>query len=101
MSTTAPRTGSAHYDDENLNYADYWTSRTYEHQAEVMAVRRLLRGHAFEHAADIGGGYGRLSVVLADYARRVTLVDPPAAAQPGGLRPGRAPADQHARDERG
>ncbi len=76
MSTTAPRTGSAHYDDENLNYADYWTSRTYEHQAEVMAVRRLLRGHAFEHAADIGGGYGRLSVVLADYARRVTLVDP-------------------------
>jgi SAM-dependent methyltransferase len=65
----------AYYDDDNLNYADYWTGRDYEHAAEVMAIRRLLTGLSLEHAVDVGGGYGRLSVVLADYARRVTLVD--------------------------
>ena len=76
MSTTVARPEPAHYDDNGLNYVEYWTSRTYEHHAEVMAVRRLLDGYSFEHAVDIGGGYGRLSVVLADYARKVTLVDP-------------------------
>jgi ubiquinone/menaquinone biosynthesis C-methylase UbiE len=65
----------AYYDDQNLNYQEYWTGRTYEHRAEVMAIRRLLRGQRFEHAVDIGGGYGRISVVLSDYASRVTLVD--------------------------
>jgi SAM-dependent methyltransferase len=75
MTSTAARDKHAYYDDDNLNYADYWTGRSYEHEAEVMAVRRLLDGRTFEHAVDVGGGYGRLSVVLCDYARRVTLVD--------------------------
>jgi SAM-dependent methyltransferase len=75
MTSTAARSRPAYYDDQDLNYQDYWTSRDYEHDAEVMAVRRLLRGRTFEHAVDIGGGYGRLSVVLADFAGRVTLAD--------------------------
>ncbi len=75
MTSTAARDKHAYYDDENLNYADYWADRGYEHAAEVMAVRRLLTGHTFEHAVDVGGGYGRLSIVLSDYASRVTLVD--------------------------
>lgn len=75
MTSTVARRRPAHYDDQDLNYQDYWTSRNYEHDAEVMAVRRLLRGRTFEHAVDIGGGYGRLSVVLSDFAGRVTLVD--------------------------
>ena len=75
MTGTAAQRKNAFYDDENLNYADYWTGRGYEHAAEVMAIRRLLAGHTFQHAVDVGGGYGRLSIVLADYARRVTLVD--------------------------
>src|SRR6266436_495049 len=74
--TGTPTRGRAYYDDDKLNYADYWTGRDYEHAAEVMAIRRLLAGLRFEHAVDVGGGYGRLSVVLAEYARRVTLVDP-------------------------
>jgi SAM-dependent methyltransferase len=74
MTGTTTR-GRAYYDDDNLNYADYWTGRDYEHAAEVMAIRRLLTGLRFDHAVDVGGGYGRLSVVLADYARKVTLVD--------------------------
>jgi SAM-dependent methyltransferase len=75
MTSTMARIRPAYYDDQNLNYQDYWTSRNYEHEAEVMAVRRLLRGRTFERAVDVGGGYGRLSVVLADFAGQVTLVD--------------------------
>ncbi len=55
---------------------DYWRARRYEHRAEVMALSRLLRDRRFGHAIDVGGGYGRLTVVLPDYSDRVTLVDP-------------------------
>lgn len=76
MSTTVMQPDHAHYDDDGPDYAAYWATRAYEHDAEVMAVRRLLAGRRFQHAVDVGGGYGRLSLVLADYAARVTLVDP-------------------------
>jgi ubiquinone/menaquinone biosynthesis C-methylase UbiE len=62
--------------DRDVDYLDYWTARSYEHRAEVMALGRLLHGRRFGHAVDVGGGYGRLSVVLRDYADRVTLADP-------------------------
>jgi ubiquinone/menaquinone biosynthesis C-methylase UbiE len=64
------------YNDPLFNYAQYWTGRDYEHQAELLALRRLLSGNRYQHAADIGGGFGRLSVVLTEYADQVTLVDP-------------------------
>lgn len=64
-----------YYDDPDFNYARWWLGRGYEHQAEVMAIRRLLHGRRFGHAVDVAGGYGRLSVVVADYADKVTLVD--------------------------
>lgn len=65
----------AFYDDEGFNYLNFWSGRAYEHEAEVMAIRRLLSGRRFGEAADIGGGYGRLSVVLSEFADKVTLVD--------------------------
>jgi ubiquinone/menaquinone biosynthesis C-methylase UbiE len=65
----------AFYDDEAFDYRRYWSSRNYEHKAEVLAIRRLLKGRHFGEAADIGGGYGRLSVVLAEFSNKVTLVD--------------------------
>jgi SAM-dependent methyltransferase len=64
------------YDDPLFNYAQFWTGRDYEHQAEVAALHRLLGDRRYRHAADIGGGYGRLSAVLTSYADRVTLADP-------------------------
>jgi SAM-dependent methyltransferase len=64
------------YNDPTFDYSQFWSGRDYEHHAEVIAIRRLLRGRRFGHAVDIGGGYGRLSVVLAGYSDRVTLVDP-------------------------
>lgn len=62
--------------DTDVDYLSYWTARNYEHRAEVMALSRLLQGRRFGHAVDVGGGYGRLSVVLRDYADQVTLTDP-------------------------
>jgi ubiquinone/menaquinone biosynthesis C-methylase UbiE len=64
------------YDDPSYNYQDYWHGREYEHAAEEMAIKRLLRGHHFEHAVDVGGGYGRLSKYLTNFAKKVTLAEP-------------------------
>jgi len=64
------------YNDPNHNYLHYWDGRDYEHAAEEMAIRRLLKGKHFKSAADIGGGYGRLCVFLEKYADKVTLAEP-------------------------
>jgi ubiquinone/menaquinone biosynthesis C-methylase UbiE len=64
------------YDDPSYNYREYWKGRGYEHAAEEMAVHRLLQGKHFKHAVDVGGGYGRLCVLLEGYADKVTLAEP-------------------------
>lgn len=64
------------YNDPKHNYKDYWQGRDYEHDSEEIAIRRLLKGKKFRHAADIGGGYGRLCILLKEYARKVTLAEP-------------------------
>ncbi|RTK93748.1 class I SAM-dependent methyltransferase [Candidatus Saccharibacteria bacterium] len=64
------------YDDPSFNYLNYWDGRDYENAAEQIALKRLLKGMRFKHAADIGGGYGRLCVFLKDYASKVTLAEP-------------------------
>jgi SAM-dependent methyltransferase len=66
---------SDYYDDPTFNYASWWVGREYEHRSEVIAIRKLLAGLRFGHAVDVGGGFGRLSVVLADFADAVTLTD--------------------------
>lgn len=64
------------YNDPKHNYLKYWDGRDYEHDAEVLALDRMLRGKHFKHAVDVGGGYGRLSAVLTKYADKVTLAEP-------------------------
>lgn len=64
------------YNDPKHNYLHYWEGRDYENQAEVIAIKRLLKDRHFAHAVDIGGGYGRLSVLLSEYADKVTLAEP-------------------------
>ncbi len=64
------------YNDPSHNYLHYWDGRDYENAAEVMALKRLLKGQSFRHAVDIGGGYGRLCILLSDYASKVTLAEP-------------------------
>lgn len=64
------------YNDPKHNYLHYWDGRDYEHEAEVVALDKLLRKKHFKHAVDVGGGYGRLSAVLTQYADKVTLAEP-------------------------
>jgi ubiquinone/menaquinone biosynthesis C-methylase UbiE len=64
------------YDEGGYNYLKYWDGRDYEHAAEEMAIKRLLKGKHFKTAADIGGGYGRLCVFLENFADKVTLAEP-------------------------
>jgi len=64
------------YDDPKHNYLHYWDHRAYEHASEEIAIKRLLKGKHFKHAVDVGGGYGRLCVLLENYADKVTLAEP-------------------------
>ncbi len=64
------------YNDPKHNYLEYWDGRDYEHESEELAITRLLNGKHFRHAADIGGGYGRLCLLLEEYADKVTLAEP-------------------------
>jgi ubiquinone/menaquinone biosynthesis C-methylase UbiE len=64
------------YNDPSHNYLHYWDGRDYENAAEQTAIMRLLKGKHFRHAVDIGGGYGRLCLLLERYADKVTLAEP-------------------------
>lgn len=74
-STTAKKKADQ-YNDPKHNYLHYWDGRDYEHAAEELALKRLLKNKRFRHAVDIGGGYGRLCVFLKQYADKVTLAEP-------------------------
>jgi ubiquinone/menaquinone biosynthesis C-methylase UbiE len=64
------------YNDPKHNYLRYWDGRDYEQAAEEIMINRMLMGKRFKHAIDVGGGYGRLSVVLTQFADKVTLAEP-------------------------
>lgn len=64
------------YNDPSHNYLYYWNGRDYEHASEEIAIKRLIKGKNFKHAADVGGGYGRLCLLLESYADKVTLAEP-------------------------
>lgn len=71
-----PKKRADQYNDPSHNYLRYWDGREYEHAAEELAIRRLLRGKHFKTAVDVGGGYGRLCLLLENYASKVTLAEP-------------------------
>lgn len=64
------------YNDDEHNYLRYWQGRDYENAAEEMAIKRLLEDRHFGLAVDVGGGYGRLALLLENYADKVVLTDP-------------------------
>lgn len=75
-STKASKKVANQYDNDDYNYLKYWTGRDYEHAAEEMAIKKFIKGKKFKHAVDIGGGYGRLCVLLKRYSEKVTLAEP-------------------------
>lgn len=62
--------------ERGYDYTQYWNDRDYENAAERIAIRRLLGTRRFRNAADIGGGFGRLCLLLAEYSDKVTLAEP-------------------------
>ena len=76
MSNKQAKKRADQYDDGNYNYLNYWQGRDYENLSEEIAIKRLLKDRRFKHAADIGGGYGRLCLLLEKYADTVTLAEP-------------------------
>lgn len=71
-----PKKRADQYNDPSHNYMKYWEGREYENAAEEMAIKRLLDGKHFKTAVDVGGGYGRLCLLLENYADKVTLAEP-------------------------
>lgn len=71
-----PKKRADQYNDPSHNYLKYWEGRDYENEAEEMAIKRLLKGKRFRHAVDVGGGFGRLCVLLEKYSDKVTLAEP-------------------------
>lgn len=75
-SSTSKKANQDKYNDPSFNYLHYWDERQYEHASEEIAIRRLLRNRRFKNAVDIGGGYGRLCLLLEQFADKVTLAEP-------------------------
>lgn len=68
----------AEYDLSKYDYEQYWKQgRDYEHESDMLALRKLLRGETGDWYIDLGGSYGRtvsayrskfLHCVLSDYS---------------------------------
>lgn len=79
MSDETPGKKVANQYERGYDYTKYWDNRDYENAAEHIAIRRLLKGHHYGSAADIGGGFGRLCILLRTFADKVTLAEPAAS----------------------
>lgn len=79
MTDDKPSKKVANQYERNYDYTKYWDNRDYENAAEHIAIRRLLKGHRYAKAADIGGGFGRLCLLLRTFADQVTLAEPAAS----------------------
>lgn len=59
------------------DYTKFWEGREYEDQAERLALEKFLnKVIKRDRFIDVGGGYGRLCVILCKYFKRGVLVDP-------------------------
>ena len=79
-SVPASKKKADQYNDPSHNYLEYWDGRDYENASEHIAIKRLLKGRHFGTAVDIGGGYGRLCLLLENYADKVLSTRSPACA---------------------
>ncbi|MEK7090898.1 MAG: class I SAM-dependent methyltransferase [Patescibacteria group bacterium] len=70
------KSNNNYYNDPEFSYLNYWQGREYEHAAEDIAIRRLLKKRHFSSGIDIGGGYGRLAPTFLKFIDQLTLVEP-------------------------
>jgi ubiquinone/menaquinone biosynthesis C-methylase UbiE len=76
MSQQNQKSQADQYNDPNFDYTQYWVGREYENASEEIAIKRFLRHKHFKNAVDVGGGYGRLCLLLRTFSDHVTLVEP-------------------------
>lgn len=68
---------SAAYD--SYDYSAYWEGRNYEHNSEVIALKKLLdKIPKIRTIIEVGGGFGRLAPAYAYRAKRVIFSEPSA-----------------------
>ncbi len=66
-----------YYDDPQYNYFDYWQKRSYEDQAEKIALTKFLAPLSkLTTIVDLGGGFGRLAPVYLKKGKKCILIDP-------------------------
>lgn len=67
----------ADYDTYDYDYSTYWSKRKYEHEAESLVLKKLLKNEKGKWFLDVGGSFGRLTdsyykkyskSVIADYS---------------------------------
>ena len=62
---------------DSYDYPKYWQDRSYEHNAEVVALNHFFSViKKKENLVDIGCGHGRLCQEYMDVFKKITLVDP-------------------------
>ncbi len=69
----------ANYELNDYRYQEFWKGRQYEHESEVLLLKKLLKKHipdlADRQIMDLGGAYGRLSFLYEKDAKGVILAD--------------------------
>jgi ubiquinone/menaquinone biosynthesis C-methylase UbiE len=64
---------------DSYDYPNYWKNRDYEHQSEVLAIKKLLtKIPELNKILEIGAGFGRLLTTYKFRAKKVFLTDPSA-----------------------
>ena len=49
----------ADYDTYDYDYSTYWSKRKYEHEAESLVLKKLLKNEKGGWFLDVGGSFGR------------------------------------------
>lgn len=65
----------ADYDRYDYHYEKYWEKRKYEHEAELLTLRKLFKNVQGKRIIDIGGSYGRLTLSYVESFEEVVILD--------------------------
>jgi ubiquinone/menaquinone biosynthesis C-methylase UbiE len=69
----------ANYELNDYKYCGFWEGRRYEHESEVMLLKKLfsrfVKNFSDKRIIDIGGAYGRLADLYASDAKETILAD--------------------------
>lgn len=70
-------TQTPYYDDPSFNYKKYWEERTYENQADRIALETLIGLIPLKNSLlELGVGFGRLTPIYCRKFNRCYLLDP-------------------------